>query len=543
MRVVGRNIIEGLVYGFGDRESFLNNAIRNLSNNIVREFQTNLEIHSPARVPKYEVGYPIVDGIADGLDENKSAEDAARNLAQRIMEAFREKLGSIDIRTTMYDLHRDLWEALYGDTATEDERVIRQQEHLMATAHAQQERILLAIQRYNEMVATLGASSTEAREAYNDVRREQLTHIRTLNELDQTILDHTESHTERLEQARQEQSAARSRFIQFVSSEQADILRSRMGYSDEDVRDWAMERAGFDPDFVVESMIEPINAATIAGLVETGRAMVSGFQRTTEESMIQLKPTFEAVGESYAQAIGTGFIETVQSETATQVVEEFRHATDAINEGVTLTFFNTGATYADAIGDGFVSNVDSIYYQIVASVDSLIDRIQHSKIFTEFKDMLYLFGGDSAIKIGDGFYYETEYASHRIIEALVVLAQQVENAVASIMKNIARVIDAASLIGVGPLGPTPVIVAGEGVGGYASLADMLVAGREYTPFGERIVDAIARQESAERAFVEMAREHGNTYNTFNQTNVSPKALSRTEIYRQTENQMAQLRDI
>ena len=74
---LGSNIISGIVGGLWSASGELFNSLRNLASNALSAAKEKLKIGSPSKVFEDEVGYWIPEGIAEGIDENKSVIDDA----------------------------------------------------------------------------------------------------------------------------------------------------------------------------------------------------------------------------------------------------------------------------------------------------------------------------------------------------------------------------------------------------------------------------------------------------------------------------------
>jgi phage-related protein len=68
---MGRDMIQGLVDGIKNMAGSVTNAVSNSVNGAVDAAKRALGIHSPSRVMKYEIGYNMVDGWTEGIDERK----------------------------------------------------------------------------------------------------------------------------------------------------------------------------------------------------------------------------------------------------------------------------------------------------------------------------------------------------------------------------------------------------------------------------------------------------------------------------------------
>ncbi len=90
-------IHDGLVAGFDDLVS----GFKNLLGNLVDEGKDALGIHSPSTVFSDEVGKPIVQGIAEGMDDEKdSAVQSIEDVASAVVDAATSTMDGVSVDTS-----------------------------------------------------------------------------------------------------------------------------------------------------------------------------------------------------------------------------------------------------------------------------------------------------------------------------------------------------------------------------------------------------------------------------------------------------------
>lgn len=114
-------IVKGLMKGLKDNTSGAVNASEDLGSAILHGVQDYLGIHSPSVVFSKEVGRYIVQGIADGIKKDMSAEEAAQKKAQNIQDAFSKKLNEISTGSNAVQKKYNLWTLTDGKTASQAE--------------------------------------------------------------------------------------------------------------------------------------------------------------------------------------------------------------------------------------------------------------------------------------------------------------------------------------------------------------------------------------------------------------------------------------
>lgn len=70
LKDIGHRAIEGLVNGIKEKWEALKGTIGNIADGIRQGFQERLDIHSPSRVMRDEVGKNIILGIEEGFKQN-----------------------------------------------------------------------------------------------------------------------------------------------------------------------------------------------------------------------------------------------------------------------------------------------------------------------------------------------------------------------------------------------------------------------------------------------------------------------------------------
>lgn len=166
-------IIEGLANGILGGIGRVGEAITNVGSSIVGAVEDFFDINSPS-VVMTEEGQYIVDGLAEGIKKNMSAEEAAEKKAQNILNAFQKIFDELDAKAERADLELELWEAMYGDSASEADRVAEKVESLTEKVNLQTERVSLAQGKYENMLREFGETSSETQDAYNDLLKQQI---------------------------------------------------------------------------------------------------------------------------------------------------------------------------------------------------------------------------------------------------------------------------------------------------------------------------------------------------------------------------------
>lgn len=109
-------IAKGFEQGTNSYAVLAQNAAIKLANDFVLSFEQAMKIHSPSLVMNEE-GHWTVQGLAEGINEDTSAEEAMRQKAQNIVSAFDSEISKLGTRATTLELEKQLWDLTDGKIA------------------------------------------------------------------------------------------------------------------------------------------------------------------------------------------------------------------------------------------------------------------------------------------------------------------------------------------------------------------------------------------------------------------------------------------
>ena len=189
---IGGFTVDGFVGGIVDGFGAVKDAGAGLGSNLLTSVQDYLKIDdSSSLVFKDDVGSYVVEGIADGIESDMSAEEAAEKKAQNIIDAFQEQFDRIDLSESLLDLENSLWEST-NSTASDSAKDQKQLEMLYQQYDFQEQRLTLAESKYKQMIDTFGETSENAMEAYKEVLQAQIDLsdiVSQINEVKQAQID------------------------------------------------------------------------------------------------------------------------------------------------------------------------------------------------------------------------------------------------------------------------------------------------------------------------------------------------------------------
>lgn len=188
---IGKNIADGLSIGIKDNQATPANASIKMAENLLKVIQDYLDIHSPSRVMRDEVGAYIVQGIADGITSDMSAEEAAKKKAENILSAFKDSVAALENDDSVADLEYKLWEGTHQD-ASDEEKANQKAQMYEKQLITQGQRVDAAAAAWGATIDQFGRNSEEAQDAYVEYLQAQNTLMDLANnaaELDKALSD------------------------------------------------------------------------------------------------------------------------------------------------------------------------------------------------------------------------------------------------------------------------------------------------------------------------------------------------------------------
>lgn len=477
---IGEYVVAGLSNGIRLNTPKAEKQSMKTAQSIVEAFQNKLEIHSPSKVTRDEVGRYIVDGIAEGIEKNTSAEEAAEKKAQNIVNAFKTEIDKFELDETSWDLEEKLWEAMNPE-ATEDEKTAKAIELNQKKLQTQASKVLLAQGEYETIVKELGKDTEEAQEAYNK-------YLQEMTELYQLANEITKAQSTTQKKTIETQREAYIKAQEFMNQESIKTMLS-LGYTMEELWDYAFEKFGYDKNM---GFIEQQANTTLSESQQMVNNALANAKGTYAEFTGTAKAAGTVAGNAYvaanAAAIQNGSAKTTAAATknTTNVVAATAATTTADGKKV-------GAAYADAMAAGIES--------------------RQGRVIETIKKLLVL----SAEDIKDA----AEETIHKFIQAVGEIADKTDE-LTDYEPVIRPVVDMSDVE------KKAQIINSTFNGG----------GRSYN-VASRTQRAVTSSNNTTQSNSMKATPGGNVYQV-TQNNYSPKALDRSTIYRQTKNLYSQI---
>ena len=329
---------QGLAKGLEYYAYLATQASSGLGLSIVEAMQNILGIHSPAKVVKDEVGRYIVQGLAEGITKDMSAEEAAAQKAKNIVNAFKEALDEQSLDMTTADLEFNLWSA-QNPNATSAEVSAKQMETILAKIASQTEIVALAQAEYTTTLNEFGANATETQEAYNKLLQEQIDLADLTSEVETYYND-----------ALKKQQQAQVLYNAFIRENKQGLLD--LGLTMEEIQQLAREETGYDPELLKQLTSTNISdliagASTINSAITTGVASgisnsttaVAGAVQTVGNACVNSATTqssdWIALGKQFVESFAKGVKDNIKtaSDTAIKMVTSaYQAAVDYLSD-------------------------------------------------------------------------------------------------------------------------------------------------------------------------------------------------------------------
>lgn len=477
---IGEYVVAGLSNGIRLNTPKAEKQSMKTAQSIVEAFQNKLEIHSPSKITRDEVGRYIVDGIAEGIEKNTSAEEAAEKKAQNIVNAFKTEIDKFELDETSWDLEEKLWEAMNPE-ATEDEKTAKAIELNQKKLETQASKVLLAQGEYETIVKELGKDTEEAQEAYNK-------YLQEMTELYQLANEITKAQSTTQKKTIETQREAYIKAQEFMNQESIKTMLS-LGYTMEELWDYAFEKFGYDKNM---GFIEQQANTTLSESQQMVNAALANAKGTYAEFTGTAAAAGTVAGNAYVAA-NAAAIQNGSAKTAAAAIKNTTNVVAATAATTTADGKKVGAAYADAMAAGIES--------------------RQGRVIETIKKLLVL----SAEDIKDA----AEETIHKFIQAVGEIADKTD-----------ELTDYEPVI-------RPVVDMSD-VEKKAQIINSTFNGgsRSYN-VASRTQRAVTSSNNTTQSNSMKATPGGNVYQV-TQNNYSPKALDRSTIYRQTKNLYSQI---
>ena len=410
-----------------------------------------------------------VDESSEVLAEKAGV--AGTKVGKSFIDKLQSQLSALSTSLTSRSLEYQVWEKLYGDTASDADKRAANAALLESQLNIQVERLNKAGEKYAETIKKYGKTSSEAASAYNELLQEQIATAEKAQELQtsqQTVVENNRS--------------AMVDYAKWMSEYKEGLLE--MGFSLEEIQRAAQRDTGYDPSIVMSGIS---NATSIAA--DAMEKVKQSFANSANDVAGSLTPIYLEYGKKSAEALGEG-IQNGSQKVEKSTVDVLENTAEAASVQ-TSKFVPVGEVICEKIGEG----IDNGSWIVTDKIDALLSKVS--------------FSASSGT---------TAYANNLASGLQVINSDVMDNLDTS--PTITPVIDDSKVK--------------SGVSTIGSLISGLVPGSRTLGLISVIADGA----------IDTAKglASGNVTNnySFNQTNNSPKALSRAEIYRDSKNLFSQM---
>lgn len=410
-----------------------------------------------------------VDESSEVLAEKAGV--AGAKVGRSFIDKLQSQLSALSTSLTSRSLEYQVWDKLYGDTASDTDKRAANAALLESQLNIQVERLNKAGEKYAETIKKYGKTSSEAASAYNELLQEQIATADKAQELQtsqQTVVENNRS--------------AIREYAKWMAEYKDGLVE--MGFSLEEIQRAAQRDTGYDPSIVMTGIS---NATSIA--TDAMEKVKQSFANSANDVAGSLTPIYLEYGKKSAEALGEG-IQNGSQKVENSTVDVLENTAEAASVQ-TSKFVPVGEVICEKIGEG----IDNGSWIVTDKIDAMLSKV--------------------SLSASSG----TTAYSNNLASGLQVINSDV-------MDNL----DTSPTI-------TPVIDDSKvksGVSTIGSLISGLVPGNRALGLISVIADGA----------IDTAKglASGNVTNnySFNQTNNSPKSLSRAEIYRDSKNLFSQM---
>lgn len=410
-----------------------------------------------------------VDESSEVLAEKAGV--AGTKVGRSFIDKLQSQLSALSTSLTSRSLEYQVWDKLYGDTASDADKRAANAALLESQLNIQVERLNKAGEKYAETIKKYGKTSSEAASAYNELLQEQIATAEKAQELQssqQTVVDNNRS--------------AIREYAKWMAEYKDGLLE--MGFSMEEIQRAAQRDTGYDPSVVMTGISNATSVAT-----DAMEKVKQSFANSANDVAGSLTPIYLEYGKKSAEALGEG-IQNGSQKVENSTVDVIENTAEAASVQ-TSKFVPVGEVICEKIGEG----IDNGSWIVTDKINAMLSQVSFSA--------------------GSG---TTAYANNLASGLQVINSDVMDNLDTS--PTITPVIDDSKVK--------------SGVSTIGSLISGLVPGNRALG----LISVIA--EGARDTAKGLATGNVTNNYSFNQTNNSPKSLTRAEIYRDSKNLFSQM---
>lgn len=557
---LGKDVIAGLVNGLLSGVSNVVNTVKNVGSSAISTLRKIFRSHSPSKETD-DIGHDYDDGLANGIADGKgrvigATEDLASSAikatsnavpslsdaigstvstatsnssdslkasgtkaADAFLTAFEDKLSDLDLDLSTVDLEQELWEATIGQKATDQEKQVRETEVLTEKIKIQNDKVDQANQKYEYTVKKLGKTSEDAKKAYQELLQEQIDLANLMNSINETRDTAADNSTD-----------AMVAYAQYIAESKDDL--QKLGFTMEQISAAAAEHTGYNLQNTTQNMTDSVTNAVTTAM----STVQSTYAANAESTLGALTSNFASYGVKYSTAVGNGMITATSA--VTQGAKNIVTAAKSTISGDYSQWHSLGQMCAEGFKQGILSKSKEIADAAAAVANAAFSAVQVA-IDSHSPSKKFMWLGEMA---GLGMSIGFQNMEKDVAHSATRVADETINAARDTITQLADLIDTDPT-----LHPqiAPIVDLTQVRSGFNKLDSMKTPVISTYVTGARVnavASSLSSHENGMKQPVPQNNQNGPQVVEFVQNNYSPKSLSRSEIYRNTNNQFTAFKE-
>lgn len=248
-----------------------------------------------------EDGNVYADSLASSIASSKAPSSAARSQVRSIGDAFSDEIDKLNMDEKTADAIFRLWK-VKNPNASESELAIKEMELQSTKIQTQAAKAQISQQVYTETLAKMGESAKETHEAYVSMIEDQIKLIELQNEMTSMQQNQAETTAEAFQ--KMNDVLHDYYYTERNGRTTAEFLKS-IGFTDQEITKAAAKEAGY----AIPEMVDSLKEDAVTAATNAGQQTVQLYTTSVTSNLSAMTPTFQTMGNTYAQTLGTGMVE------------------------------------------------------------------------------------------------------------------------------------------------------------------------------------------------------------------------------------------
>lgn len=557
---LGKDVIAGLVNGLLSGVSNVVNAVKNVGSSAISTLRKIFRSHSPSKETD-DIGHDYDDGLANGIVDGEgrvigAAEDLASSVikatsnavpslsdaigstvstatsnssdslkasgtkaADAFLTAFEDKLSDLNLDLSTVDLEQELWEATIGQKATDQEKQARETEVLTEKIKIQNDKVDQANQKYEYTVKKLGKTSEDAKKAYQELLQEQIDLANLMNSINETRDTAADNSTD-----------AMVAYAQYIAESKDDL--QKLGFTMEQISAAAAEHTGYNLQNTTQNMTDSVTNAVTTAM----STVQSTYAANAESTLGALTSNFASYGAKYSTAVGNGM--TAATSAVTQGAKNVAMAAKSTISGDYSQWYSLGQMCAEGFKQGILSKSQEIADAAAAVANAAFTAVQIA-IDSHSPSKKFMWLGEMAgLGMSIGFQNMEKDVTHSATQ----VADETINAARDTIAQLADLIDTDPTLHPQIAPVVDLTQVHSGLNKLDSIRTPVISTYITGARVNAVASSLSSRENGIKQSVPQNNQNGPQVVEFVQNNYSPKSLSRSEIYRNTNNQFTAFKE-